>query len=203
MCASCQVGSGDPLVLGYTTQPSASILIFIIVHDLQLINKIYCVSVGGSRRGPSSNDWKFAERTNLGDHKSLMINYKGISYIIWITVELTYDNERCISCYQIAFQMNQWNGKPQAFFLCFIRSVIRCLLNINAWLNNTDLLINLFSLFNIRYAPLFVNKGIGKWKLKKQYWLHFNEGICEIFHPNKPAHTALLLFFMLCTMIFV
>ena len=26
--ASCQVGSGDPLVLGYTTQPSANILIF-------------------------------------------------------------------------------------------------------------------------------------------------------------------------------
>ena len=38
--ASYQVGSGDPLVLGYTTQPSANILIFIIAHVLQLIYTI-------------------------------------------------------------------------------------------------------------------------------------------------------------------
>ena len=31
---SSQVGSGDPLVLGYTTQPSANILIFIIADAL-------------------------------------------------------------------------------------------------------------------------------------------------------------------------
>ena len=38
--AECQVGSGDPRGLGYTTQPSANILIFIIAHVLQLINTI-------------------------------------------------------------------------------------------------------------------------------------------------------------------
>ena len=30
----------DPLVLGYTTQPAANILIFIIAHALQLIYNI-------------------------------------------------------------------------------------------------------------------------------------------------------------------
>ena len=32
--ASCQVGSGDPLVLGYTTQPSANILIFKTIRSV-------------------------------------------------------------------------------------------------------------------------------------------------------------------------
>ena len=38
--AEGQVGSGDPRRLGYTTQPLASILIFIIAHALQLIYNI-------------------------------------------------------------------------------------------------------------------------------------------------------------------
>ena len=38
--AEGQVDSGDPRGLGYTTQPFANILIFIIAHVLQLIYNI-------------------------------------------------------------------------------------------------------------------------------------------------------------------
>ena len=113
--AECQVGSGDPRGLGYTTQPSANILIFIIAHVLQskvcqtskhhrapasqpTVHELVQVKtsqspVGGSRRGPSYADWEFVERIHL---RGLLINYDGISDIIQIAFELTHDVKHCI-----------------------------------------------------------------------------------------------------------
>ena len=100
-------------------------------------------------------------------YKSLLLNYNGISDIIQIAVELTHDVKHCIYCHQNVFSttstffkwINGTVGPRLLSFLFLLRSVIRCFSKHQSMIakKDTSLLINLFSLFYIYYAPLFVN----------------------------------------------
>ena len=122
--AECQVGYGDRRGLGYTTQPSANILIFyycpcftIDLYNLRCVRPQNTTETGprphnqlsmsSCRRWRHSNQWE----ASGGDPVMLLINYNAISDIIQIALELTHDVKHCIYCRQNVFQMDKWNGR--------------------------------------------------------------------------------------------